>query len=72
MDHEMNDATGHDSLQDSLQPESVRSGSTQDGTAGPSADHVSDPALNDELGHDWTDEGGATPSGPATEPRTRR
>ncbi|WP_411734705.1 CDGSH iron-sulfur domain-containing protein [Paeniglutamicibacter sp.] len=30
-------------------------------------DHVSDPALNTEPGHDWTDEGGATPDGPALE-----
>ncbi len=26
----------------------------------------SDPALNDETGQDWSDEGGATPAGPAT------
>ncbi len=26
----------------------------------------SDPALNDALGQDWTDKGGALPSGPAT------
>lgn len=29
-------------------------------------DVVTDPALNDHLGQDWSDEGGATPSGPAT------
>lgn len=29
-------------------------------------DHVSDPALNTESGHDWSDEGGATENGPAT------
>ncbi|WP_417235812.1 hypothetical protein [Arthrobacter sp.] len=29
-------------------------------------DRVSDPALSDEVGHDWTDEGGATPTGAAT------
>ena len=28
-------------------------------------DVISDPALNDELGQDWTDEGGATPAGAA-------
>ena len=28
-------------------------------------DHVSDPALSTDTGHDWTDEGGATESGPA-------
>lgn len=30
------------------------------------ADVVSDPALADQVGTDWTDEGGATPDGPAT------
>lgn len=29
-------------------------------------DHESDPAHNDEPGHDWVDEGGATAEGPAT------
>ena len=29
-------------------------------------DHVSDPSLSDEIGHDWSDEGGATEQGPAT------
>lgn len=29
-------------------------------------DVVSDPSLNDRDGSDWTDEGGATPRGPAT------
>lgn len=54
--------------------------SIQDGTDGPSVgqdgpktvhtnvskDVKSDPALNDRLGQDWADEGGATPQGPAT------
>lgn len=31
-----------------------------------SKDVESDPALNDGLGQDWADEGGATPQGPAT------
>lgn len=31
-----------------------------------SRDVESDPALNDGLGQDWSDEGGATRSGPAT------
>lgn len=31
-----------------------------------SQDVESDPALNDEVGQDWTDEGGATFAGPAT------
>ena len=30
-------------------------------------DVVSDPAHNDQLGQDWTDEGGAMPEGPATD-----
>lgn len=29
-------------------------------------DVVSDPALDDHVGSDWVDEGGATPDGPAT------
>jgi hypothetical protein len=31
----------------------------------PARDHVSDPALATSPGHDWTDEGGATSTGPA-------
>lgn len=30
------------------------------------SDVASDPALNDMTGQDWSDEGGATPAGPAT------
>ena len=30
------------------------------------ADVVSDPAKDDTQGQDWSDEGGATPTGPAT------
>ncbi|MET4093671.1 YtxH domain-containing protein [Arthrobacter sp. UYCu712] len=37
------------------------------GTAASAAPDVeSDPALNDEAGQDWSDEGGATPAGAAT------
>lgn len=32
-------------------------------------DVVSDPALNDHVGADWVDEGGADPTGPATSTR---
>lgn len=28
-------------------------------------DVVSDPGLGEDAGHDWSDEGGATPQGPA-------
>jgi hypothetical protein len=42
----------------------------QDSNVTPSSAHagdrVSDPALSTAPGHDWTDEGGATPTGPAT------
>jgi hypothetical protein len=41
-------------------------GSVTHGNAEPPAqDHVSDPALATDPGHDWSDEGGATPTGPA-------
>lgn len=30
-------------------------------------DVVSDPSRNDEVGQEWADEGGAMPSGPATD-----
>ncbi len=33
----------------------------------PKSAGISDPALSDQDGHDWTDEGGATPHGPATD-----
>lgn len=33
---------------------------------GSEEDVMSDPALDDHLGSDWVDEGGATPAGPAT------
>lgn len=38
---------------------------TAEREAAQAADHVSDPSLNTEPGHDWTDEGGATVDGPA-------
>jgi len=41
-------------------------GAGPDYGAGTGTDHLSDPALADETGRDWTDEGGATPGGPAT------
>ncbi|AOY73672.1 hypothetical protein ARZXY2_4172 [Arthrobacter sp. ZXY-2] len=34
-------------------------------------DVVSDPALDDTTGSDWTDEGGAAPEGPATNTRPK-
>ncbi|HET7140594.1 MAG TPA: YtxH domain-containing protein [Arthrobacter sp.] len=36
------------------------------------SDVESDPALNDSQGQDWSDEGGATPAGPATNVDPRR
>ncbi|SDL01462.1 hypothetical protein SAMN04487916_10532 [Arthrobacter sp. ov407] len=42
-------------------------GTATPGTAVPTARDVhSDPALTDRDGQDWSDEGGATPAGPAT------
>ena len=41
-------------------------GAGPDYGSGTGSDHLSDPALADETGRDWTDEGGATPAGPAT------
>jgi hypothetical protein len=35
------------------------------------SDVVSDPGLNDNVGSDWTGEGGAAPEGPATNTRPR-
>lgn len=37
-----------------------------DSAAARRGDVISDPARNSDAGHDWTDEGGATPAGPAT------
>lgn len=42
-------------------------GAATPGTPAPAARDVhSDPALTDQTGQDWSDEGGATPAGPAT------
>ncbi|GIU55993.1 hypothetical protein [Arthrobacter sp. NicSoilC12] len=42
-------------------------GAATPGTPAPAARDVhSDPALTDQIGQDWSDEGGATPAGPAT------
>jgi hypothetical protein len=42
-------------------------GGSAAGKTPPTASDVrSDPALNDREGQDWSDEGGATPAGPAT------
>lgn len=47
----------------STHPETVNLGTS---TAPAAADVESDPALNDQHGQDWSDEGGATPAGAAT------
>lgn len=47
----------------STHPETVNLG-TSDASA--ASDVESDPALNDQHGQDWSDEGGATPAGAAT------
>ncbi|WP_043423428.1 hypothetical protein [Arthrobacter sp. 9MFCol3.1] len=48
-------------------PAAATQGTTAPGTSVPVAPDVrSDPALSDQDGQDWSDEGGATPAGPAT------
>ena len=47
----------------STHPETLNLGTY---TAPAAADVGSDPALNDQQGQDWSDEGGATPAGAAT------
>ena len=49
----------------STHPETVNLG-TNAAAKSAAADVESDPALNDQQGQDWADEGGATPAGPAT------
>ncbi|MEQ4519880.1 hypothetical protein ABLI39_11025 [Pseudarthrobacter sp. B907] len=44
----------------------ISSAVRRDDAADVPADVVSDPALNDTTGQDWSDEGGATPAGPST------
>lgn len=44
----------------------ISSAVRRDDAADVPADVASDPALNDTTGQDWSDEGGATPAGPAT------
>ncbi|PRB37045.1 hypothetical protein CQ020_21605 [Arthrobacter sp. MYb23] len=48
--------------------EGQHAGSSSTAKAGPTihSDVVSDPALDDTTGNDWTGEGGAAPEGPAT------
>ena len=44
-----------------------KQGAATPGTPAPAARDVqTDPALTDQTGQDWSDEGGATPAGPAT------
>ncbi|NUU31675.1 hypothetical protein [Arthrobacter sp. C9C5] len=51
----------------STHPGTANLGTSRDAHAAETASDVaSDPALNDETGQDWSDEGGATPAGPAT------
>lgn len=45
---------------------SAAPGTATPGTPVPARDVHSDPALTDRDGQDWSDEGGATPAGPAT------
>lgn len=46
--------------------DTVRTGHGSD-EADAENDVITDPALDDRVGSDWSDEGGATPTGPATD-----
>lgn len=48
-----------------VRTDTVPAGHGEDG-ADAQEDVMTDPALDDRLGSDWVDEGGATPTGPAT------
>ncbi|MET4135020.1 hypothetical protein [Pseudarthrobacter sp. PvP090] len=50
----------------STHPETVNLGTSSASAASAAADVESDPALNDQHGQDWSDEGGATLAGAAT------
>lgn len=61
----------------STHPETVNLGTADSGNADSSTasgipDTTSDPALNDSTGQDWSDEGGATPAGAATNTNPER
>ncbi|MCY1230946.1 hypothetical protein D9M72_433800 [compost metagenome] len=52
--------------------DSSTAGTTDSAIAGGMPDTTSDPALNDSTGQDWSDEGGATPAGAATNTNPER
>lgn len=57
----------------STHPETVNLGTSEGSTPeGSAPDVTSDPALNDSTGQDWSDEGGATPAGAATNTNPER
>jgi hypothetical protein len=47
--------------------DSAKTRQTDSGDEDAKADVESDPAKETEAGSDWSDEGGATPAGPATD-----
>ena len=61
-----NDAAAAGIPAHSTHPETVNLGTSSASAASAAADVESDPALNDQQGQDWSDEGGATPAGAAT------
>ncbi|MDV8147623.1 hypothetical protein [Arthrobacter sp. B10-11] len=57
----------------STHPETVNLGTSDSSAAkGAAPDVTSDPALGDSTGQDWSDEGGATPAGAATNTNPER
>ena len=49
-----------------MNKEKPETADSDSGPEGADKDVVTDPAKADDAGGDWSDEGGATPSGPAT------
>lgn len=47
-------------------PEEISAAKSTEKQKAQETDKISDPALNTQKGHDWSDEGGATEDGPAT------
>lgn len=63
---EQESATPNDSSEASATVAGTKQDPPETVPTGDSDDVDSDPALSDGLGQDWSDEGGATPDGPAT------
>lgn len=65
-DHPQSRDAAEESIKDRIDASGLENDRPQTVPTKVSQDVESDPALNDGLGQDWADEGGATPQGPAT------